>query len=134
MRDQGKAPQSLAEFFGDLKPGKIVKGLTDAELRRLAGDHETTTQFGSASYTTRFRARSAMFTRNTVDAEISPEDREVLRGLPEQLRDSRLLQIDRTMCQGEAGDTLACRLWVSEEVARLGFMFQSSLGPPDPGR
>ncbi|MEE9226717.1 MAG: phosphoenolpyruvate carboxykinase [Acidobacteriota bacterium] len=133
MKHQEKVPQSLAGILDDLKPGKVIKGLSDAELRNLARDDETTTQFGSASYVTRVRSRSAPFTRNTIDGEILSEDRDLLRGLRDHLRNKRILQIDRTMCQGKAGDTLACRLWISEEFARLGSMFQSSLGPAVPG-
>lgn len=134
LSDMQNKPQSFLEFRRQLSPARVRAGLSDRDLRSLAKKDETTTEHKSASYVTRFRARSASFTRNTVDGEILPADFDYLRAVVGNLRDRPLLQIDRTMGQGGPGRTLACRLLVSADFARLGSMFQASLGDPQPGR
>ena len=107
---------------------------TRERLRELASHHERSTEFGSASYVTEVRARSAKDTRNTVDGQVSEADLQTIRKVREFLKDKRLIQVDRTLGTGGSGDDYACRLYVSRPFARLALMFHSSLVPPHPSK
>jgi phosphoenolpyruvate carboxykinase (ATP) len=106
----------------------------DDRLRELARHHERTTEFGSPSFVTEVRARSAKDTRNTVDGQLTEADMEVIREVREYLRGKDLIQVDRTMGRGDHPNDYACRLFVSSDFARLALMFDASLRPPHPGK
>lgn len=112
--------------------GAIEVNPSRQRLRELARHHERTTEFGSPSYVTEVRARSAHKTRNTVDGEVSEADLETIHQVREFLQDKELIQVDRTMCTGSPDRVYACRLYVSKPFARLALMFESSLLPPRP--
>ncbi|MEZ4704337.1 MAG: phosphoenolpyruvate carboxykinase [Bdellovibrionota bacterium] len=124
------AIENISEFTAVGTPTTVIRGLNRGQLRELAKKDEIMTEYGSASYTTKYKSRSAQFTRTTVDGQITAEDREVLKKVADYLKTASIIEIDRQMCQGEVGTTsFGCRLWVSKEYARLGHMFYASLGP-----
>ncbi len=109
---------------------QILDNPSEAVLRELAHHDERTTEFGSPAYVTQVRARSAKFTRNTVDREVTPQDLETIRQVRDFLRDKELVRVDRTMCDGSTGESYGCRLYVTRPFARLAYMFHASLYPP----
>jgi len=102
-----------------------------SELRELARPDERTTRFGSPSYVTRVRARSAADTRTTVDGEVTPADLELIRKVESYLERQELVRIDCNLGQDTGFGALHCRLYVTRPFARLALMFQASLYPAD---
>ncbi|MCB0326543.1 MAG: phosphoenolpyruvate carboxykinase [Bdellovibrionales bacterium] len=130
MNPTKNSSQFASEFTQVVQPKEKYTGLGRAQLRELAKKDEILTEYGSASYVTKFKARSAQFTRTTVDGQITDEDRQTLTKVQEYLKGVDVIEIDRQMCQGPVGtDSFGCRLWVTKSYARLGHMFFSSLGP-----
>lgn len=110
---------------------EILNNPSEEVLRELAGHDERTTEFGSAAYVTRVRARSAALTRNTVDRQVTEKDLETIRQVREFLRKRELVRVDRRMCAEPAEEAYSCRLYVTRPFARLALMFHASLFPPD---
>ncbi|MBI2608468.1 MAG: phosphoenolpyruvate carboxykinase [Deltaproteobacteria bacterium] len=105
--------------------GKVIKNPSDDELRKLAKHDEQTTEFGSASYVTKIRSRSAQFTRSSVDKEILPEDLKYIEDLSQNVNRYELIQLDRQVGQGEYA--FHVRLYVTKEYARLAYELSRSL-------
>ena len=128
---EGEGIIGMPEFKTKLKAKEIIKGANRNDLRALAANDERTTEFGSASYITKFQSRSAAYTRTTVDGQVTDEDRKVLREVQDYLANQTVIELDRQMCQGSVESAFACRLWVTKPYARLAHMFHASLGPMD---
>jgi phosphoenolpyruvate carboxykinase (ATP) len=107
--------------------GKIVSGLSSKELRELAKPDERTTEYGSASYITAIRSRSAKFTE--IAFEASEAQKETLKKVAEHLKGRELISIDRIMCLHE-GYRTAIRLLVTKKYARLAYMWGEMLFLP----
>ena len=99
------------------------------ELRELARKDEKTTQFGSASYVTKIRSRSAKFTEIVLD-EPTEEQRAILEKLKEYLKGRKLSCVQRTMCLTE-GKRLQCRTYLTQDFARIPFMWSNLLFDPE---
>jgi phosphoenolpyruvate carboxykinase (ATP) len=113
---------------------QILDNPSRAELRKMAGEDETTTEYGSASYVSEHRARSAADTRTTVDGEVTEDDLEMVEEVEAFLEDRELIRVDRTMGRRTGFGSLHCRLYVTRPFARLAHMFDASLEPAgDPG-
>ncbi len=106
---------------------EIWRDLTPSQLRQMAAQEERTTIYGSASYITRIRSRSAKFTEVALGG-LTPSQEETIRAVREHLKGRRLISIDRTMCL-ESSSRLACRLYVAAEFARLPYMWGTTLFP-----
>ena len=126
-----KANQFTSEFTNPLEATEVMKDLGRAQLRELARDHEILTEYGSAAYTSKLKARSAAYTRTTVGNEVTDEDRKTILEVQEYLKKQTVIEVDRQMCQGPVDKAFACRLWVTKPYARLAHMFHASLGPID---
>lgn len=113
---------------------EVLDTSSEERLRQLARHDERTTEFGSPSYVSQVRARSGKLTRNTVDGEVTEEDRRTIREVRQWLKDKHLIRVDRTMGTGSADDVYSCRLYVTRPFARLALMFQASLLPPRPDK
>ncbi len=118
-----------SEFTILPQPKSIIRRQSREELRMMAKQEEVTTRWGAASYIPKFKARSAAFTRTTVDQQVTLEDRKIILQIQEYLKNQEIIEVDRQMCQGPIGDAFACRLWVTKKYARLANMFHASLGP-----
>lgn len=109
--------------------GAVLENPEWGQLRNLARSDERTTEFGSPSYVTRARSRSAKDTRTTVDGQVSEEDRETIRRVKQYLADRDLIRVDRRMGEASGIGALHCRLFVTRPYARLALMFDASLLP-----
>lgn len=122
------------------EPGRIIWNPTAPELRRLAAVDEQTTIFGSASYTSRVRNRSAKNTFVVTDGAIpigvqqqalSPaRAEEVAAQVQGYLRDKTVIALDRVLGQAERF-RLRCRLYITAEYARIPYMWRQTLFAPD---
>jgi phosphoenolpyruvate carboxykinase (ATP) len=99
-------------------------------LRGMARSGERTTEYGSASYVTRIRSRSARFTE--IVFEPGPSHDELLSRVVEHLDGREMIEVERTMCL-KAGHRTRIRLLVSGDCARLAYMWRSMLFEPEGG-
>ncbi len=100
------------------------------ELRDLARDEERTTEFGSPSYVSEFRSRSADRTKNDVDEAFDDHDVELLEAATEAVSDREMVCVDRMM--GRHPDaTFCCRLFVPVEFARIALSWANLFEPSD---
>ncbi|MBU2100041.1 phosphoenolpyruvate carboxykinase, partial [Candidatus Micrarchaeota archaeon] len=106
------------------------------ELREIAKPNETTTQYGSASYVSKIRNRSAKKTFIVPEVELGikqiqieeKETEELAEKVLDYLKDKELIQMDKTMCSNSDYE-LACRLYTTKENAKLPFMWNFMLFP-----
>ena len=85
-------------FTKPLQVGRLIAGLGPDELREMARKDERTTEFGSASYVTKIRNRSAKFTE-IVGIEPTKSQVETILKVREYLKDKEVIYTERTMCQ-----------------------------------
>ncbi|WP_049923338.1 phosphoenolpyruvate carboxykinase (ATP) [Halopiger djelfimassiliensis] len=100
------------------------------ELRDLAAHEETTTEFGSPSYVSDYRSRSADRTKNTVDDEFTDRDHALVDDAIGLTGDREMICVDRLM--GRHPDaTFCCRLYVPVEHARIAMAWANLFEPAD---
>jgi len=105
------------DYFSVPKIKTVIDNPSREELRELAKKDEHTTEFGSAGYIGKIRARSAKFTKNTTDDKLDQSDYKALEEVHSYLQEkSEMLQIDRIMGESEK---FHCRLFVSKDYARI---------------
>jgi phosphoenolpyruvate carboxykinase (ATP) len=93
---------------------------------------ETTTEYGSPSYVSEFRSRSADRTKNTVDDELTDDDRETLAAAQEGAHDQELVCVDRQV--GRHPDvTFTCRLYVPKKYSRIALAWAKLFEPAPEG-
>uniref|UniRef100_A0A7C6AAW1 phosphoenolpyruvate carboxykinase (ATP) n=1 Tax=candidate division WOR-3 bacterium TaxID=2052148 RepID=A0A7C6AAW1_UNCW3 len=115
-------------FDEEIKPKEILKDLTKDELRKLAKKDEITTEFGSASYVTKVRSRSAKFTKIIYD-EPTKEDEAIIRQALDYIKTKRMIMVERRMCLSSEINLL-CRYYVTEDYARNAYMWHQTLFDP----
>lgn len=108
--------------------GGIIRGKTPDELREMAKSEELTTEYGSASYITSVRSRSAKFT----DIVFTPQKNhdEMIEKITQYLGGKKLIEVDRVMCLHN-GYRTKVRLLVTDKYARLAYMWGQMLFLPD---
>ncbi len=111
--------------------GRVEWSPSMADLREMARPDERTTEYGSASYISAVRSRSAKFTE--IVFEPSLEHRETLAGVAAFLKGRELVSIDRIMCR-RPGYRTRIRLFVTKKHARLAYMWGRMLFEPPGGR
>ncbi len=104
---------------------EIIINPTFEELRKMASDKERTTQFGSASYTSSVKSRSAKFTDIIYD-QLEPQQEEILLQVQDHLKTRTLVRLDRQMCSHK-DFSLHCRFFVPVEFAQLAFAWGQTL-------
>ncbi len=115
----------------------LIKNPEAEKLRELAKKDEKTTQYGSASFVTKIRSRSAKKTFIVPEVELGikqqpieeKEADELAEKVLEYLKEKKLIQTDKTMCCASKCE-LGCRLYVTKDYARLAFMLDSMLFSP----
>jgi phosphoenolpyruvate carboxykinase (ATP) len=106
-------------FENPVMAKEIIKNPSFAEIRKMAADKEKTTEFGSASYTSKIKNRSAKFT-DIIYEDLNPEQEQMLREAQESLKNRKLIRLDRRMCL-HPDFTLHCRFFVPVEFAQIAF-------------
>ncbi len=101
-------------------------------LRDLARDDEITTEFGSPSYVSEHRSRSAGRTRNAIDHEFDAQDYELVDDALSFAHDQQMICLDRYM--GRHPDhTYVCRYYVQAEYARIALAWAKLFEPAPEG-
>ncbi len=117
------------EAIGQIAKKKdVLQGASPDELRALARPDERTTEYGSASYISAVRSRSAKFTEIVFEADA--QQRETLARVSAYLKDKKLIAVDRVMCL-HAGYKTLVRLYVTAKYARLAYMWGQMLFKPE---
>jgi phosphoenolpyruvate carboxykinase (ATP) len=99
-------------------------------LRSLSEELETTTEYGSPSYVSEKRSRSADRTKNAVDDVITADDQDHIERAHEALREREFVCVDRRM--GRHPElSFVCRLFVPERYARIALSWATLLEPPE---
>ncbi len=117
-----------AIFRKEIDPNDLIKNPSIEELRKLSKKDERTTKYGSAAYITVVRSRSAKFTEIVYD-DPTPEQAAIIKEVQEYLKWKTMIQIDRQMCLNP-DFTLHARLVITEEYARIAYMWNETLFPP----
>jgi phosphoenolpyruvate carboxykinase (ATP) len=107
---------------------KVILNPTPEELRGMSKKDERTTKYGSASYVTRIRARSAKFTKSRIDNGFSDEDIRTIEKVNEYLRKQEMICVDRSMGQ-HPRYKLSCRLYITKDYARTAYAWGELLTP-----
>jgi phosphoenolpyruvate carboxykinase (ATP) len=119
------------ETAGAIASGTVEWDPGMAELRKMAKAEECTTEYGSASYITAIRSRSAKFTE--IVFEPTKEHRDTLGKVAAYLKGQDLVSIDRLMCR-RRGYRTRIRLFVTKKYARLAYMWGGMLFEPRGGK
>ncbi|MXV63708.1 phosphoenolpyruvate carboxykinase [Natronorubrum sp. JWXQ-INN-674] len=131
MSETGAESRPLVRQFPDPTTASNVRyNPSLAELRDLAADDETTTEFGSPSYVSEYRSRSADRTKNTVDDEFTDRDHELVDEAIDLAADREMLCVDRLMGRHSEA-TFCCRLFVPVEYARIALSWAKLFEPTD---
>ncbi|MEI6221534.1 MAG: phosphoenolpyruvate carboxykinase (ATP) [bacterium] len=78
----------------------------------------TRTKYGSSSYVSIVRSRSAKFTRSKVDNQWLESDYQLVQDVQKYLSEHEMIQVDRLLGERDAYQRL-CRLLISKEYARI---------------
>ncbi|OPZ75725.1 MAG: Phosphoenolpyruvate carboxykinase (ATP) [Firmicutes bacterium ADurb.Bin456] len=128
-------------FYKTVQASRLFVNPSVSELREMARAGERTTRYGSASYITRVRSRSA---KNTfvldgdylgVDQCGMPlaKEREMASKVQEYLKNREVICLDRQMGKQHCFN-LNCRLYITKEFARIPYMWHNMLFEPDPAK
>lgn len=116
---------------------KLYHNLTRDQLRELAKAEEITTSYGSASYVTKVRNRSAKASYIVDNVELGIQQQpikeekalEISRQVFEYLRDKEVICVDRTMGNNKES-MLNCRLYITKDYSRIAYKWSSTLFEP----
>lgn len=111
-----------------IKPKAIIRNLNKVELRNLANKDEITTEFGSASYVSHIRSRSAKFTE-IIDSEPDIQQAETIKRVIEYISKKTMVMVERTMCESDQ-IRLLCRFYVTKDFTRNAYMWHEMLFEP----
>lgn len=118
-------------FEKEIEAKEIIVNPSFERLRDMAGDKERTTEFGSASYISEIRSRSAKFT-DIIMGEATEEQEAIVKEVQEHLKTRKMIRLDRKMCN-HPDFTLHCRYYVPVEFAQIPFAWgQTLFDHPEP--
>ncbi len=122
-------------FTHHIEAKQTIVNPSTGELRALASPDEITTEFGSASFVSDARNRSASVTYIVEDGvEIGVQQKgitlaratEILSKVRTYLKDQEVIQVDR-MLGSTPGRRLHGRLFITRPYARIAYMWHQSL-------
>ncbi|MEF8776458.1 MAG: phosphoenolpyruvate carboxykinase (ATP) [Haloarculaceae archaeon] len=133
MSSQRVEPSGVWDAFPDPAAAENVAYNPDLdELRALAAEDETTTEFGSPAYVSEQRSRCADQTKTLVDHDFESADWEAIEESLEVARERDLVCLDRVVGRHPAR-TYVCRLFVPAAHARIALAWGKLLEPADGG-
>jgi len=107
----------------------VLYNPSEEDLREYASHEEITTEYGSPSYVSDFRSRSADRTKNEIDDRIGYRDLGEIQAALDQAADEELICLDRSVGRRNSGYT--CRLYVPKEHARIALSWSKLLEPAE---
>ncbi|WP_049925100.1 phosphoenolpyruvate carboxykinase (ATP) [Halopiger goleimassiliensis] len=131
MSETGTESRPLVRQLPDPSTASNVRYNPSLEtLRELAAHEETTTEFGSPSYVSEYRSRSADRTRNAVDHEFSDGDYELVDEAVDRAGEREMVCVDRLMGRHPEA-SFCCRLFVPVDHARIALAWANLFEPSD---
>jgi len=121
-------PSGLAAEFPDPSEASVVYDPSLERLRALASGDETTTEYGSPSYVSDQRSRSADRTKSLVDDEFTAADWQAIERALVEAGERELICLDRQVGRHPAV-AVTCRLYVPTEYARIALAWAKLLEP-----
>lgn len=119
--------------FPDPTAKSVVYEPSFEELRAFSQPLETTTEYGSASYVSEFRSRSADRTKNAVDDAFTEADWRLVDRALATAETTDLVCLDR-MVGRHPEHSYCCRLFVPREYGRIALAWAKLLDPAPEGR
>jgi phosphoenolpyruvate carboxykinase (ATP) len=122
---------TVREAFPDTESGTVRHNPTTERLREFARQDEQPTEYGSPSYVSEQKSRSADRTKNLLDDEFSDADWAAIDDALAAAQERDLVSLDRRV--GHHPETsYTCRLFVPREYARIALAWGKLLEPaPD---
>ncbi|QKY20492.1 phosphoenolpyruvate carboxykinase (ATP) [Halolamina sp. CBA1230] len=112
-------------------PDRAPNVLYNPSLERLRtfSDHlETTTEYGSPSYVSTYRSRTADRTRNAIDHDFTAEDRAYINQALDALDTTELVCLDRQVGR-HPDQSYVCRLFVPKAYGRIALAWANLFDP-----
>jgi phosphoenolpyruvate carboxykinase (ATP) len=129
MSDQRMEPARLQEELPDPESAEnVTYNPTFEELREFASHDETTTEYGSPSYVSAQKSRSADQTKNLVDDEFDDGDWRAIDEALDSTDDYEFVCLDR-MVGRHPETSFVCRLFVPREFSRIALSWAKLLEP-----
>ncbi|WP_302081413.1 phosphoenolpyruvate carboxykinase (ATP) [Salinibaculum rarum] len=129
MSSQRVETSQLQDEFPDPETAdNVVYNPTFDELRVFAKHDETTTEYGSPSYISEQKSRSADQTKNLVDDEFTDEDWASIESALDGVGDYEFVCLDR-MVGRHPETSYVCRLFVPKEFSRIALSWAKLLEP-----
>ena len=100
------------------------------ELREFSRDQETTSEFGSPSYVSELRSRSADRTKTPLDDDFDADDHALVEAAFEYAREHEMVCVDRQLGR-HAEHTYRCRLILPKEHSRIALAWAKLFEPVD---
>ncbi len=97
-------------------------------IESLAKKHGIKTEFGNLSYVGKVRSRSARFTKNTIDDELTVDDFKTLEKVEEYLKNKELVCVERVIGQDPRG-SFNCRTLITKPYAYVAYAWGKLLSP-----
>ncbi|HOV80443.1 MAG TPA: phosphoenolpyruvate carboxykinase (ATP) [Bacillota bacterium] len=127
-------------FFRPVQAARLIVNPSFKQLREMTGNEEKTTIYGSASFISKVRNRSAKNTyvlegdylgvdQNGISLE---KENKLADSVHEYLKGKEVISLDRQMGQNP-NFQLNCRLYITKEYARIPFMWYNMLFEPAAG-
>jgi phosphoenolpyruvate carboxykinase (ATP) len=135
MSSQRVEPSRLEDEFPDPEQAdNVIYDPTFEELREFASHDETTTEYGSPSYVSDQKSRSADQTKNLIDDDFSDKDWDAIEEALDSTDDYEFVCLDRQV--GRHPETsFVCRLFVPKAFSRIalswGKLLEPAEGEPD---
>ncbi|ACM57813.1 phosphoenolpyruvate carboxykinase (ATP) [Halorubrum lacusprofundi] len=119
-----------AEYPDPATTDHITYNPSFVELRELSADDEVTTEYGSPSYVSEYRSRSADATANAVDDDFGDADYDVFDRGVEWVNDPNndVVCVDRVVGR-HAETSYVCRLYLPAEYGRIALSWAKLLEP-----
>ena len=133
MSDTALTDPSLKSSLPDpVEADNVIYNPSPERLREFARERETQTEFGSPSYVSAFRSRSADRTKNAVDDEFDADDYAHINDAIEYARRHEMVCIDRQV--GRHPDhTYCCRYYVPTAYANIALALTKLFEPAPEG-
>ncbi|MBM7854122.1 phosphoenolpyruvate carboxykinase (ATP) [Desulfohalotomaculum tongense] len=129
----------MDNFRRKVKARRVYDNPTLEELRKMAVHEEKTTQYGSASYVTEVRNRSAKHTYivNAGEVELGVDQKgislekanSIANAVHRYLEEKEIIKIDRQMGRHN-NFNLHCRLYITKDYARIPLQWTNMLFEP----
>ncbi|MFC7203120.1 phosphoenolpyruvate carboxykinase (ATP) [Haloferax namakaokahaiae] len=122
--------QRMADFPNPETADHITYNPSISDLRSFSAHLETTTEFGSPSYVSAYRSRSAAQTATAIDDSFDREDYTVVERATEWVNDPRneVLCVDRVVGRHDEVSAV-CRLFLPKAYARIALAWAALLEP-----